>query len=221
MVVALSQLLANRDNVYFAQILVAILVSIWGVRLSYHIARRNLKKPEDKRYVELRKNWRGPVWLSAFLRIFAVQAVLMLVISLPIIAVGLATDPFNSDIMITIGFAVWAAGFATEAFADRQLRTYLQSKRKGHKVMDEGLWAYSRHPNYFGEVTLWWGIWIISLSINPVWWSVIGPLTITGLILFVSGVPMLEKRYATDRAYQAYARRTSKFVPWFPKKTTS
>ena len=215
-VAAITLAYANRDDLFYAQLLTTILVIIWGTRLSYHILLRNWNKPEDARYVEMRKKWKRMPVLQGFLRVYMVQALLLLVIALPLVATAAATDPFNSDLLLGLGFAVWLTGILIEAIADKQLADFLKNNR-GKKVMDKGLWAWSRHPNYFGEVTLWWGIWLISLSINPVWWSIIGPLTITYLILFVSGVTMLEKRYKNDKAYQAYAKQTSKFVPLPPK----
>lgn len=217
-VLAGALFIKNLDNVFFAQVLVTILVAIWGLRLSYHIFRRNWGKSEDKRYVELRKKWPKPHWLQAFIRVFIVQAALLVIISFPIIAIASAPTVFNSDLLLLIGFDMWLLGFALEATADRQLAQFIKSKKKKSAVLDTGLWKYSRHPNYFGEVMIWWGIWIISMSIHSVWWSVLGPLTITYLILFISGVPLLEKRYKNDKAYQAYALVTSKFIPLPPKK---
>lgn len=218
-VLASALLLKNIDKTFFAQTLVTILVAIWGLRLSYHIFRRNWGKPEDKRYIDLRKKWPKPYWLQALIRVFFVQGILLLIISLPIIAVASAPTVFNSDLLLLIGFDIWLLGFILEATADRQLAQFIKSKKKKSEVLDTGIWKYSRHPNYFGEVMIWWGIWIISLSIHAVWWSVLGPLMITFLILFVSGVPLLEKRYKQDKNYQAYARVTSKFIPLPPKKT--
>ena len=119
------------------------------------------------------------------------------------------------------GFAIWAFGLAFETVADQQLSEFVRKNKNKAKVMDTGVWKYSRHPNYFGEVTLWWGIWLASMSINPVWWSVIGPLTISFLILFVSGIPMLEKKYKNNPAFQEYAKRTSVFIPMPSKKKPS
>lgn len=217
-VVTWSQLLVNWNDTFYAQILTTIIVTLWGLRLSYHIGKRNWNKAEDLRYVALRSKWKGSVALNAFLRVFMLQGLLLLIVSLPIIATASSPTVFNSDVWLTIGFAIWISGFMIEVFADRQLRQFLSVKNNKGKVMEQGLWKYSRHPNYFGEVVLWWGVWVISMSIHPIWWSVLGPLTITYLILFVSGVPMLEKRYASDKAYQKYKQQTSIFVPLPVKK---
>lgn len=217
-VVVASQVIKNWGHIFYAQLIVSIIVTIWGLRLTYHIARRNLGKEEDARYVNLASRWRGPFWLNALLRVFLVQAILCLIIAIPIITTAASGTVFNGDLLLTLGFTIWQIGFFVELFADKQLADFLRKKNKKLKVLDQGLWKYSRHPNYFGEAFLWWGVWLISMSINPVWWSVIGPLAITSLVLFVSGVPLLEKRYKKDKEYQAYAKRTSIFIPLPPKK---
>lgn len=217
-VVAWSQFIANWGDTFYAQILVTILITIWGLRLSYHIGKRNWNKSEDARYVKLRSKWKGSIAFNAFLKVFMLQGALLLLVSSSVIAISSSPTVFNSDLWLTVGFAVWLIGFVIEVFSDRQLREFLSQKKHKGQVMDKGLWKYSRHPNYFGEVTLWWGIWIISMSINPVWWSAIGPLTISYLILFVSGVSMLEKRYANDKNYQEYKKKTSIFIPLPAKK---
>ena len=131
-------------------------------------------------------------------------------------AVIASNEAIHDEWLLIVGFVIWAIGFCIEVLSDWQLDEFIKHKKKG-EVMDKGLWKYSRHPNYFGEVTLWWGIWVISLSINPVWWSVIGPLTITFLILFVSGVPMLEKSMKKNKNFREYSKRTSIFIPLPPK----
>lgn len=204
---------ANRDDTFYAQIITTIMVTVWGLRLAYHIGLRNLSKPEDARYQAMRKKWRGPTWLNALLKVFLLQGILLFIVSIPIVATASSKTVFNSDLWLTVGFAIWLTGFITEAVADFQLKKFITNKSNKGKIMQSGLWKYSRHPNYFGEVVLWWGVWVVSMSINPVWWSVLGPLTISILILFVSGVPLLEKRYANNSEYQKYKKRTSGFVP--------
>lgn len=216
--VAVATMISSGHELYFVQNLVLILVSIWGLRLMYHIFMRNIAKPEDARYLAMYARWKGNKKLNVFFRIYMLQALLLLMVSTSILAVASAEDPFNTEFLLGLGFVVWAIGFAFEYFGDKQLADFIKNPKNKGKLMTSGLWRYTRHPNYFGEVTLWWGIWLISLSLNPVWWSIIGPITITSLILFVSGVPMLEKKYAKDKAFQAYAKKTSKFIPLPPKK---
>lgn len=216
--IALAAIYMNWESlIYYPQLLTTVLVIVWGLRLGLHIYARNKGKHEDSRYVELRKKWKGSVLLNAYFRVFIVQALLLFIVALPILATAAATDFNNSDFLLGLGFTIWLIGFIVESVADWQLSQHIKSTTSKKKVMDKGLWSWSRHPNYFGEVCVWWGIWLISLSINPVWWSIIGPLTLTGLILFVSGIPLLEKKYARDKHYQEYARRTSKFIPLPPR----
>lgn len=196
-------------------LLVAALVTAWGVRLASHIARRNAKKSEDPRYVELIGASAHPL-LRAYAVVFLLQGALLFVVALPVLLVGTAPGaPLTA--LDAVGAAVWVLGFAIESIADRQLRNFLRDPANKGRVMDRGLWRYSRHPNYFGEVTQWWGIGIIALSVPYGAAGLVGPLAITLLILFVSGIPPLEKRHAGRPEYADYNRRTSVFVPWFPK----
>ena len=121
------------------------------------------------------------------------------------------------NLLVIIGFIVWLIGFYFESVGDKQLANFIHNPENKGKLMTEGLWKYSRHPNYFGEVTQWWGIWIIALSVPYGWVAIIGPITITILILFVSGVPLLEKKYKGRSDFEAYKKRTSIFIPLPPK----
>lgn len=119
-----------------------------------------------------------------------------------------------ASILLPIGFVVWMIGFTFESVGDKQLKEFIANPENKGKIMDQGLWAYSRHPNYFGEVTQWWGLFIIALSVPFGIWSIIGPLTITFLILKVSGVPMLEKSFVGKPGWEEYKKKTSVFIPW-------
>ena len=193
------------------------LVLVWGTRLSWHIYQRNKNKAEDFRYKQWRDEWGKWFYLRSYLQVYVLQGVLLLFIIAPITIVSAQVQPVLGW-LDALGLLVWLIGFYFEARGDRELKEFLANPANKGKVMDQGLWAYTRHPNYFGEVTMWWGIWLISLTSPFGAWGVVGPLTITGLILFVSGVPMLEKKYKDDSAYQEYARKTSKFVPWWGRK---
>ena len=195
---------------------VALLVSIWGIRLALHIALRSRGKKEDPRYKEIAKKWKGNYWLRAYFSIFLTQGLLMLIVGAPILA---ASGPANYDLeaMIYFGSAMWVSGFAIEAYADQQLAQYLKNKKRP-KVLKTGLWKYSRHPNYFGELLQWWGIGVIALSAERGYLGLIGPLLISFLIIFVSGIPPIEKRRAKDSAYKQYQKTTSPLIPWPPKK---
>lgn len=191
-------------------------VSIWGIRLCAHITKRNLKKTEDYRYTAYREKWGDNYWLKAYVRIFLTQGFLLLVISLPVIAI--MSVPHHPAVawLLVIGFIVWGGGIIFEAEADSELQKFIKTKKPG-EIMTTGLWRYSRHPNYFGEVTTWWGAAIVAVSLNQ-WWGVIGAAAITVLITKVSGIPPLEKHYLGNKAFQTYAKRTSIFIPLPPKR---
>jgi steroid 5-alpha reductase family enzyme len=197
-------------------VLVNALVTAWGLRLAWHIARRNARKPEDARYAAWRQEW---TWfrLRSYLQIFLLQGALLYVIALPMLFIH-AAPASALTVLDAAGVTVWLAGFYFEAIADAQLKRFLRDPANKGKIMDRGLWAYSRHPNYFGEVTQWWGVFLLALSLPYGFATIVGPLTITLLILFVSGVPLLEKKYAGRPDFEAYKKRTSVFVPWFRKK---
>lgn len=202
------------------QLLVTLLVLIWGFRLGSHIdARRRSSKAEDPRYQALRKKWGASADARAYINIFLLQAVLAMVISLPVMYVNLYTGRTFALSYVYVGFALWLVGFACESVADWQLKTFLAAKKSRDKLMTSGLWHYSRHPNYFGEVAQWWGIYVLALSVVGSAFTVIGPLLITFLILFISGVPLTEKRFEGRKGWAEYKRRTSVLVPWPPRGT--
>ncbi len=180
-----------------------ILIFIWGTRLALHIYQRNKNKKEDYRYQAFKSN--------PYFKVFITQGFFMFLIALPVISSLGHLNWFNN-----LGILIWLLGFYFESTADSQLRKFLKNPKNKGKIMQSGLWAYSRHPNYFGEVTMWWGIWLLNLASN--WWTIIGPLTITYLILKVSGVPLLEKKYEGNKEFEDYKKRVSVFVPCFKKK---
>jgi len=215
-VVALATLLYTGA---FAErnLLLTLLILIWGGRLTYHILRRNWGKPEDFRYAKWRQEWGRWLVPRAFLQVFMLQGLLLLIIGYPIILVNASSQPGLTP-PDYLGLLVWLIGFYFEAVGDRQLADFKEDPaNKGH-VIKSGLWKYTRHPNYFGEATMWWGIFLIALSVPSGWTAVISPLTITLMLLYVSGVPMLERKYKDNEEFQAYAKVTNKFFPWFPKK---
>ncbi|MBW2521444.1 MAG: DUF1295 domain-containing protein [Deltaproteobacteria bacterium] len=198
-------------------LLVLFLVAAWGFRLMLHIGIRNRGKPEDRRYQAWRREWGSSYLLRSFLQVFLLQGFLLLVISLPVTHAIVRNGPPLSA-LDAAGFAVWLVGFAFEAVGDFQLLQFKKNPASRGKIMTSGLWRYTRHPNYFGEVVLWWGIFLICLSVPGGLLTVIGPLTITWLILRVSGTPLLEKRYADNTEYAEYIKKTSAFFPLPPKK---
>lgn len=209
--------LFSNGQFYPVQLLVSGLVSIWGLRLALHIYLRNRKKKEDHRYETMQKAWKGNIYLNSYLRVFLTQGLLLLLISIPVIFIN---SSFASEFswVVILGLVLWYKGFFFETVGDHQLSEFLKdSKNHGH-VMQSGLWKYTRHPNYYGEVLQWWGIFVMSLSLPNGIYTIVGPLLITVLILKVSGVPLLEKKYAGRVEWEAYKKRTSMFIPWLPKK---
>lgn len=197
-------------------VLGCVLVSIWGLRLAWHIHARNKGKAEDYRYQQWRTEWGRWFYLRSYVQVYLLQGALLYLIVLPVLFMNQRVGSAFS-LLDGIGIAVWLVGFLFEAVGDAQLARFIKNPANIGKLMQSGLWAYTRHPNYFGEVTQWWGIWLMALSAPNGWLTVIGPLTITFLILKVSGIPMLEKKMAENPGFAEYKRRVSLFIP-FPHK---
>jgi steroid 5-alpha reductase family enzyme len=197
-------------------LLVSWLVLIWGVRLALHIHSRNRGRGEDPRYRKWREEWGTWFVLRSFLQVFMLQGVLLLLVAVPIVFVNTAASKPLGWLDL-LGLAIWLYGFCFEAVGDWQLLKFIRDPGNKGRLMTSGLWRYTRHPNYFGEVTLWWGIWLMTLALPGSWLTIIGPLTITFLILKISGIPMLEKPYEDRADFQEYKHRTSPFFPLPPK----
>lgn len=199
------------------QMLVTTLILLWGIRLAHYIRCRGKNKPEDFRYAAWRKQW-GKYWvIRSFIQVFMLQGFFMLIISAPIFALH---NDLNTPLgyVEILGTLIWLLGFLFQAIGDLQMMNFKKNPENKGKIITGGLWKYTRHPNYFGESTMWWGIFIIVSTIDNTLWSIVSPITITFLLLFVSGVPLLEKRYMKRAEYREYAKKTSKFIPWLPKK---
>jgi steroid 5-alpha reductase family enzyme len=199
--------------------LVLLLVLFWGIRLAVHIHMRNRGKPEDRRYKKWREEWGKHGVIRAYVQVFVLQGLLMVIISLPVTHVILFGQT-SLSIIDLLGILVWMTGYAFEVIGDYQLLQYKKDPSSRGKIMKTGLWRYTRHPNYFGEVTLWWGMYVIAFSVSNGWMTIAGPLTITFLILKVSGIPLLEEKYKDNPEFQTYKRRTSAFFPLPPGKET-
>ncbi len=210
-------LMTSNENSFIPRTMIAILVTIWGFRLFYHIMKRNVGKTEDFRYRTWREEWGKWVVPRAFFQVYMLQGFFMLVISMPIILIRNQEDPYLRSLFI-IGLLIWLVGFFFESVGDKQLKDFLGDSSNKGRIMNQGLWRYTRHPNYFGEATMWWGIFLIALSGNVPVWAIISPITITFLLLFVSGVPLLEKSMKKVPGYKEYAEITSIFFPLPPKK---
>ncbi len=210
--------LLTTDTLTTSAIVVSILVIIWGLRLFLYISVRNFKKPEDYRYQAMRKKWgNNHPRVQAFFKVFMIQGLFMLIIAAPIHYAFLSTDEIGLPWLI-VGSVLFFIGFYFEAVGDIQLRRFVKNPaNKGH-IMKSGLWKYTRHPNYFGETVMWWSFFVVIASGYLGFIAFIGPLFITLLLLFVSGVPLLEKKYANNPEFIEYAKKTSIFIPWIPKK---
>jgi len=194
-------------------ILVGTLVSVWALRLAIHIYKRNKGKTEDYRYLTWRQNWGKWFYLRSYFQVYILQGILLFLISLPILIINNNLNP-DLGLLDFLGVIIWIIGFYFESVGDIELSRFIKNPKNKGKLMREGLWAYTRHPNYFGEVTGWWGIWFISLAVSNSLFGIIGPLTITFLILKVSGIPLLEKKMEQNPEFADYKRETSLFIPW-------
>ena len=201
--------------------LVVAFITIWGVRLSVRLFKRNWGKPEDFRYAQWRQEWGKNVVITAFFRVFMIQGLINFIVG----SAAYSTIRYNTfsggidSIFVYGGLLIALIGLYFEVVGDEQLRKNIEeNKRRGTKTLIQtGLWSITRHPNYFGEVTMWWGIWVISLSALFSIFSIISPLAISFLILKVSGIPMLEKKYEGRTDFEEYKKRTSAFFPLPPR----
>jgi steroid 5-alpha reductase family enzyme len=197
-------------------VLILVLVSVWALRLSIHITWRNRRQGEDRRYQAIRARNEPNFAFKSLYLVFLLQAALAWIISLPLL--GAVQGASALAPLDYIGAALWALGFLFEAGGDWQLATFKADPANRGRVMDQGLWAYTRHPNYFGEFCLWWGFYLIAFSAGA-WWSIASPALMSVLLIRVSGVRLLEKDIGNRRpGYPDYVRRTNAFFPAMPRK---
>ena len=209
----------NSTGFFGRKLLIVILVTAWGLRLAIYLAKRNLGHGEDRRYQAIRRKWGKHYWWGSFVQVFLLQSVLCWIVSLSLQAGQISSKPSVLGWLAWLGAIVWLFGFGFQVIADYQLVRFIADSDNQGKVMEGGLWRYTRHPNYFGEAVLWWGIFLVSIEDFSNWWTVISPVAITFLLLRVSGVAMLEYTISRRRPdYEAYKKRTSVFIPWFPRK---
>jgi len=197
--------------------LIGVLVTIWGLRLSFHILRRNWGKPEDFRYQVWRNEAGTRWWWLSFFRVFLLQGILMWIISVPLLTAQRSAKPAHLILFDFLGVIVWGIGFFFEAVGDLQLAHFKADPANKGKVMDRGVWRFTRHPNYFGDSAQWWGFYLIAAFANG-WWTIFSPILMTLFLLRVSGVSLLEKTLEKRPGYQEYIHKTSAFIPWFPRK---
>jgi steroid 5-alpha reductase family enzyme len=198
--------------------LVATLTTIWGLRLAGYLACRRRGQAEDRRYRAVRERYGQRFWIISLPLVFGLQAVLIWIVGLPLSAAAFSARPLGW--LDGLGAALWAIGFFFEAVGDYQLAAFKAKPENRGRVLDRGLWRYTRHPNYFGDFLVWWGLYAIAAAGNAPWWVVISPLLMSLLLLRVSGVTLLEKSFSErNRDYGDYIARTSVFVPWPPRRT--
>lgn len=195
--------------------LLLTLVTLWALRLAVYLSWRNLGHEEDRRYAAIRRRNEPNFAVKSLYLVFGLQAVLAWIISIPLL--GAVANPGPLGVLDYAGAALWLVGMVFEAGGDLQLTRFKADPANGGKVMDRGLWRYTRHPNYFGDFCVWWGFYLIALAAGA-WWSFLGPLLMSYLLLKVSGVRLLERDIGKRRPeYAEYIRRTNAFFPGPPK----
>ena len=195
---------------------VLLLLTAWAVRLAFHITWRNWGQEEDTRYQAIRKNNQPNFELKSLYIVFLLQAFLAVIVALPLMSIFSSNSDINNLDYLALAF--WFTGMIFETVSDLQLARFKSSNNTQHKVLNSGLWRYSRHPNYFGEFCIWWAFFLFAAA-SGYWWSIISPILVTILLLKVSGVSLLESTISERRPeYASYRKTTNAFFPWFPKK---
>jgi len=217
-ITAWAAFMLTPDGFTLRKLLIGALVTIWGLRLSVHILMRNWGKPEDFRYQAWRKEAGAQWWWRSFFKVFLLQGVLMWIISTPLLAAQISAQPAGLTWLDFLAIAVWLVGFFFEAVGDWQLARFKANPAHKGKLMNTGVWRYTRHPNYFGDATQWWAYYLIAVAAGG-WWSIFSPILMTVFLLRVSGVALLEKTLKNEKpGYKEYIETTSAFIPWFPRK---
>ena len=207
----------TTDGVAARRVLVLALVSLWGVRLAWYIGSRNIGHGEDFRYAKWRKENGASWWWYSYVKVFLLQAVIGWVVGMPLYYALRAPQPTSLTAFDVVGGAIFVVGFLFEAVGDEQMRRFRANPGNKGRLMNTGLWRYTRHPNYFGEAVLWWGLGVIAAGTPGGMVSLVGPALINFLLVRVSGVAMLEATLATTKpGYADYIATTSPFVPWPP-----
>jgi steroid 5-alpha reductase family enzyme len=197
--------------------LISLLVTVWGLRLSLHILRRNWGQGEDFRYQKWRREAGRKWWWFSFFKVFLLQGVLLWIISVPLLGAQINATPDRLTLLDFLAVPLWAVGFFFEAVGDWQLARFKADPANQGQVLRTGVWRYTRHPNYFGDAAQWWAYYLIAAA--GAFWTLYSPILMTTLLVRVSGVALLEKTLKhTKPGYEEYVRTTSAFIPWFPRK---
>ncbi len=215
LIVLLSFKLNNHQS--GTEYLLGTCIFLWGIRLSSFLFIRNFSKPEDFRYSQMRESWGKTANLQAFFKVFLLQGLLIVIISSPII-LRLNSSPIQLGLFQLIGFLLWGFGFFWESWADNEKMQFKKNPENIDRPCTTGPWRYSQYANYFGEITLWWGLYLISLPHQYFYLSLISPVLISFLILKVSGIPLLEKKNKERPSYSEYKKKTNLIFPGRPKE---
>lgn len=199
------------------KLLISTLVTVWGLRLTLHILLRNKGKPEDFRYQKWREENGSSWWWRSFFKVFLLQGILLWIISAPLLLAHAGIKPQYLTALDWLGVILWVIGFYFEAVGDLQLKRFLARPENKGKIMNQGVWRFTRHPNYFGDSAQWWGFYLIAASAGG-WWTVFSPIMMTFLLVRVSGAALLEKSMSKKPGYRQYMASTSGFIPWFPRE---
>ena len=210
-------LMMTSDIIEIKEIILFAMISVWGLRLAFHIYLRSRGRGEDFRYANWRKKWGKNAVVIAFFKVFMLQGLFMLIIASPILVVFNSLDDHLTGINY-LGLSIFLFGLLFESTGDYQLLCFKRNPSNKGKIITSGLWKFTRHPNYFGEVVLWWGIGIFTIGSDLYLAAFISPLILTLLLLFVSGVPMLEKKYTGIKEWENYKEITPAFVPFIGRK---
>ena len=200
--------------------LLLALTAVWGLRLSLHIHLRNRGKPEDQRYARWRDFGGTRYWWASLFQVFLLQAAILWIVSAPLLVGQTSVTPARVTVLDLVGMTVWMIGFLFEAVGDAQLAAFKRDPVNAGRVLSSGLWRYTRHPNYFGDSLVWWGIFLIAAAVPGGWRTAFGPLLMTVLLVRVSGVRLLEAGLRETRPdYSEYVAQTSPFFPWPPRRS--
>lgn len=206
------------DGFGLRKLLLLLLVTVWGLRLGVHLGIRNLGKGEDYRYKSWRENTGAGWWWQSYFKVFLLQGALMWLIAMPLAVAQAAPQPDYLTIFDVIGIVLWLIGFLFETIGDIQLTRFKADSGNKGKVLRSGLWKYTRHPNYFGDATVWWGHFLVAVSVPMGFLTIFSPILMTMMLMRVSGVALLERNLKkTKPEYAEYIRSTNAFFPGLPR----
>lgn len=211
----------NRADDGWRTLLLALLTTIWGLRLSLYLLWRNWGHGEDRRYVAMREHRGNNFWWISLFSVFLLQGVILWFVSLPLQAAAFHGSNSPPTVIDILGITVWSIGVMFETVGDWQLARFKSNPANKGRVMDQGLWRFTRHPNYFGDICVWWGLYFVAVG-GGAWWTVLSPVVMTFFLMRVSGVTLLEKTIVDRRPdYSDYIKRTNALFPGPPRPKTT